>query len=213
MAISSLSAISTDTSNPLLAKLEANGLSADKAQVVEDDLANVLSQGSASGSGPVDVKSVRAALDQKIDQDVASGKLSESDAAAVKKTLDDLDAQTSGTDTGTASSQAQSTDTTSTDSTGSTQTSSAGASGAKGGGGGGGGSSTKTELSETTTISGSLKTTIITYTDGTTSTTKTAASAEDVQKYGTKAQQTATADTASKYLSTIQPGSLFQLMA
>ncbi|WP_206239269.1 hypothetical protein [Novosphingobium terrae] len=215
MAISSLSAISADTTNPLLSKLEANGLSADKAQLVENDLANAFADtASGSTSGTVDVKSVRAALDQKIDEDVASGKLSASDATAVKKTLDDLDAQSSGTST--QSSTAATTTATASDSSASTssaQSSGSGSGSGGAGGAGGGGSSTKTELSETVTVSGGIKTTVITYTDGTTSTTTTAATDQDQQKYGSKQAEQAAASTASKYLSTIQPGSLFQVMA
>ncbi len=208
MAISSLSAVSTDTTNPLLAKLEANGLSADKAQVVENDLSGVLSDATGSGSGPVDSASVRAALDQKIDEDVASGKLSQSDATAVKKTLDDLDAQASGSGAVTAQTSSSS------DSSGSAAAGGSSASGGAGGaGGGGGGSSTKTEVSETVTVSGGIETTVITYSDGTTSTTTTAASQQDEQKYDKQPAQAAAESTASKYLSTIRPGSLFQLMA
>lgn len=206
MAISSLSAVSTDTTNPLLAKLEANGLSADKAQVVENDLSGVLSDTTGSGSGPVDSASVRAALDQKIDEDVASGKLSQSDATAVKKTLDDLDAQASGSGAATAQTSSAS------DSSGSAAAGGSSASGGAGGAGGGG-SSTKTEVSETVTVSGGIKTTVITYSDGTTSTTTTAASQQDEQKYDKQPAQAAAESTASKYLSTIRPGSLFQLMA
>jgi hypothetical protein len=212
MAISSLNAVSADTTNPLLSKLEANGLSADKAQVVQDDLSSVLSDSSGTGSGPVDAKSVRAALDQKIDADVASGKLSASDATAVKKTLDQLDAQASGTGASTAAQTSAAAS--SSDSSGSAAASGSSASGGAGGaGGGGGGSSTKTEVSETVTVSGGIKTTVITYSDGTTSTTTTAASQQDEQQYGSKQAEQAAASTTSKYLSTIQPGSLFQLMA
>jgi hypothetical protein len=204
MTISSLSSTSTDV---FLTKLEGNGVSATKAQIVEDDLSQVMaSAGSAAtASAPVDMKAMRAALDKKIDEDVSSGKLSASDATAVKKTLDDMDAQagTSGDTQTAATATAQS------DGSGAAKSA---------GGGGGGGASTKTEVSETVTITGPLKTTIITYSDGSTVTSTTVASQADEQKYGKQATQatatsTSTSTAAATYLSTLPPGTLFSQMA
>lgn len=202
MTISSVSSTSSDF---LLTKLETNGLSASKAQLVEDDLSEISATASsdASASGPVDMKAMRAALDKKIDADVSSGKLSASDAAAVKKTLDDMDAQGSGSgDAGQTQTSAAS----------STQADGAGA--AHSSGGGGGGASAKTEVSETVTVSGPLKTTIITYSDGSTATSTTVASPADEQKYGKSSSQSGATDSiATQYLATLAPGSLFNQMA
>lgn len=208
MIISSVSATSSDS---LLSKLETNGLSASKAQLVESDLSQVEASlgSSTSSSGAIDMQTMRAALDKKIDDDVASGQLSQSDAEAVKKTLDQLDSQTSGaSDTSTA------TTTGTTTSAQSDSSSAAQESGGGGGGGGAGGTSGKTEVSETVTITGPLKTTVITYSDGSTATTTTVATETDEQKYGKQqATQAAASTTAMKYLSTIAPGTLFSQMA
>lgn len=202
MTISSISSTSS-----LLQQLEANGLSADKAKLVGNDLAaaektTALATGATS---TVSAASVRAALDSRIAADVSSGKLSKSDAATVTKTLDDIDAQSGGSgitsQAAPAAAPAQS-----------TGTASAGSGGGGHGGGGGGGSS-KTELSETVTVVGSTETTTITYTDGTSATTTTVATEADKVKYGKPDAATPSAQAASDYLSTIEPGSLINQSA
>jgi len=166
MTISSISTI-----NPLQKQLETKGLTSAKANLVASDVSASIPQG--SGATPASITApVRAAIDAKISADVSSGKLSEKDAAAVRKTLDDATAAPSGT-TGAPSGVAA---------TGATAGKGSGG-GAHGGGGGGGSDSAKTILSEAVTVTGSTETTVITYTDGTTSTeTGTAAVGEEDQQ-------------------------------
>lgn len=209
MTIASISASSvTSNSALLLAKLEANGLTVGKATLVQSELAEAKKSVAASGisAGTPGAVSVRAALDARIDADVSSGKLSKSDALAVKKTLDDIDSQTSGSTSNSQTAAA------------STQVdSSAAAGGGAPAGGGGSASTEKTVLSETITVTGSTKTTVTAYTDGTSTTTTTTATSADEARYGNdNASDTCTKDTdrdaasvaAKNYLSTIEPGSL-----
>jgi len=97
-----------------------------------------------------------------------------------------------------------------------------GAGGPPPGGGGGQASTTKTVLSETTTVSGSLETTTKLYTDGTTETKTQAVSANalsstysknsimDLLKAGTSANNGG--DKVQNYLATLQPGSLVDFL-
>ena len=97
-----------------------------------------------------------------------------------------------------------------------------GAGGPPPGGGGGQASTTKTVLSETTTVSGSLETTTKLYTDGTSETTTQAVSANalsstysrnsitDLLKVGTNASNGG--DKVQNYLATLQPGSLVDFL-
>lgn len=190
---------SVSSTNSFVTQLKANGLSANKVTIVEKDLAAVEKASAfASGSTTTTISSasVRAALNTKIDADVSSGKLSASDAAAVKKTLDKIDAQSGAS-------------TTTSQSTSAARGSSADAPTKAGkAGGGGGGSSAKTEVSETVTVTGSTKTTTITYSDNTTDTTTTTATAADQAEYAKPAVSDATNNVAKTYLSTIEPGSL-----
>ncbi len=191
----------------LLNRLEANGLSASKAKLVETalnaaEMATPASIGSASAT--VTSAAVRAALDTTIDADVSSGKLSVSDAALVKKTLDGIDGGVTGSST-TSQATTSKADTASTGSS-----ASAGSPGPDGGSGGG---SSKTELSDTVTITGSIKTTLITYTDNTTSTNTTTATASDKAKYDKSISANTGSEVAQKYLSAIEPGSLINLTA
>lgn len=179
--------------NPLVSKLEANGLSEAKAKLVQSEMDAAVKDATsagADGSKP-DGASVRAALDKRVSADVASGKLSKEDAAEVKTTLDQIDAQS-----------------------GSNATSGSAPSGSvQHGGGGGGGSTSKTELSRTVTISDPIKTTVITYTDGTTKTSTSVATTSDDQRYAKpNAAQASQQDATQSYLSTIEPGSLVDIM-
>ena len=183
------------SANAVLKRLEANGLSVSKAKLVDSDLTAAIKAGSAGAGKPADATSVRAALDTRIAADVLSGKLSASDAATVRKTLDESDGQAS---TGDAASPSQ---TRAASKAGGNQDTDGG--GAKGGGGG---APAKTELSEIVTVTGSTKTTVITYTDSTTSTTTATATAGDKAKYGAKSG--ATSHIADEYLATLKPGSL-----
>jgi predicted secreted protein len=66
------------------------------AQIAQDAQSNA-SNLDAPASDVVDMEAMRATLDQRIDQDLASGTLSSSDAVAVRLTLDEIDAQTADT--------------------------------------------------------------------------------------------------------------------
>jgi len=215
---------SVNSNSALTSSLQAQGLSTDTIKLVATDLRQVQTA-AGSTSSSVDGATVRAALDQKISDDVASGKLSQDDADKIGKALDQMD--------GTASAGASA-------SSGTAQGGKAGgAPPAGGGGGGGGGSSEKTELSRTVTVSGGVKTTVITYTDGTTETktqvdvtdkdssakgkvddkadgkdkTGAASAAKDAKKTGASAYDDKTDTTAQDYLAKIEPGSLFDAYA
>jgi hypothetical protein len=195
---------SVRSTNPLLAQLQAQGLSSAKASLVASDMDAAAKEvvgkdGAGAGSAP-DKQSVRVALDKRIASDVAAGKLSESDAAEVKKALDEIDGKSpaaAGGD-GEATSDA---------------TAKAGGGPRGGGGGGAGGGTQKTERSRTVTVAGAIKTTTITYTDGTSETTTGTASNADEAKYGKQGAADAQSGTAADYLSTIEPGSLFDQAA
>jgi hypothetical protein len=204
-SVVSISSISS--TNTLLKQLEAGGLSASTAKLVDKDLEAAASAAQGAATATTPVASVREALNAKIDADVSSGKISVGDAAKVKNTLDNIDAQSSGS--GITSQGAQPTPTpAATTASGDAVPGHGG-----GGGGGGGGGATKTEVSETVTVAGSTMTTIITYTDGTSETTTTTATAADIAKYGNAAATDATNSAASAYLSTIDKGSLIDLSA
>ena len=187
------------SSSPFLKQLETNGLTASKAALDQKDLSAAQTATTSTASSTIST-ATRAAFDAKISADVLSGKLSASDAAAVRKTMDNMSAASaSSADTSqgapsvAASSQGGS---------------SAGA--AKGGGGGG---ASKTELSETVTISGSTMTTVITYTDGTTSTTTTTATDAEKAKYETPGTNGQAQDAKIEYAPTIDKGALFDKVA
>ena len=193
------------SSSPFLKQLETNGLTASKAALVEKDLSAAQTT-TTSGAGSTISSATRAAFDAKISADVLSGKLSASDAAAVRKTMENLaGGSTSSTDAGQAAS------------TGAASSQAAGSAGANkaggGGGGGGGGSGSKTELSETVSISGSTMTTVITYTDGTTSTTTTTATDADKVKYDKPGSSDQAEGAAAEYSTTIDKGALFDKLA
>jgi hypothetical protein len=186
---------SVNSNNALSSALQANGLSADKIALVADDLQQVEQAQGAPVNTSVDSASVRQALEKKIDEDVKAGKLSQEDATAIKKTLDDMGGASRST----------------------TQASKAAAGGKPHGGGGhggGGGSSQKTILSEVVTVTGALQTTLITYTDDTTD-TETQPVTGDSTPSGSSTGGTTTGpdQTASDYLSTIDPGSLYTAYA
>ena len=155
-----MTSISSTSTNPLLQTLQAQGVSANKANLVEQDLEASIQQVAGTSGGKPDIGAVRSVLDQKISADVAAGKLTQADADKINQSLDDMTAQAGGT---APAGGAQ------------------GASGAKGahhGGGGGGGGAAKTEVSSTTTVSGGVATTTITYSDGSSVSTTTVATAD-----------------------------------
>lgn len=191
--ISALSAKSV-----LPSALAANGLSTAKSKIVEADLATAI-KSAGSGSASI-IAPVRAALNERMAADVASGKLSQKDADAVNKTLDGMDPASGG-----ASSQGAAGTTAAEPAA---QSSTDGESEAKGGGGGGGGggAASKTELSRSTVVSGSLETITITYTDGSTTTETEAVTGATVTKPGSDTAKVGANDKA--YAERIEPGSI-----
>lgn len=188
--------IASASTTALQTTLQSSGISTAKAKLVQTDLDQAVQSAGGASAKPA---SVREALDKQIQADVASGKLSKDDAATIDKALDQMG------DTAVAASA----------DTDATQTASAGGAAkagggghAGGGGGGGGGSSTKTELSETVTVAGSVKTTVITYTDGTSDTTTSVATSQDEQRYGHDATKAESDATVTNYLSSLPPGTL-----
>ena len=91
MSISSVSGSSTSPQARLLADLQSNGLASDKAGIVASEIDSAVQSTKSSSSGKPDQASVRAAIEKQLSADVASGKLTESDAALVRKTLDDFE--------------------------------------------------------------------------------------------------------------------------
>jgi hypothetical protein len=103
MSIGSITSAVTSAASSgstLASLLQTSGLSADKIKIVEGDLADtrqsLASSMSASVSGTVDSTAFRAAIDAKIADDVASGKLTAKDAEAVGKALDQIEGTASG---------------------------------------------------------------------------------------------------------------------
>ncbi len=152
--------LSTSTS-PLTSALTAQGLSSRKAALVESDLQASVQAVSGSGGAKPATAEVRAALNERMDADVAAGKLSREDADAVNETLDAMDEAGGGEAADPAAAASGE---------GTAKANGAAKGGAPAGGGGGGGSSEKTELYRTEVDSGTVKTITITYTDGTTET-------------------------------------------
>lgn len=212
MSIGSITSAVTSAASSgstLASLLQTSGLSADKIKIVEGDLADtqqsLASSMSASVSGTVDSTAFRAAIDAKIADDVASGKLTAKDAEAVGKALDQIERAASG-----ASASA--------DASGAASVTAAAAGSARPAGGhdGGGGGDTKTEVSRVETVVGGIMTTVITYSDGTTETQTSvttdpdtgSANAASGAKAGKSDEQK-----AQDYLASLQPGTLFNVMA
>lgn len=156
--------VSIQQTSALSKTLQAGGLSASKASLVESEIAASGKTSITASTKTPDIASVRSAVNQRITQDVVAGKLTAEDAAKINKTLDEMQAAQSGATTDAATTDASSAQ-------------AAGGGGSKpaggGGGGGGGGSSAKVELSRVVTVTGALKTTVITYTDNSTATKTT----------------------------------------
>lgn len=216
-SIGSLGIGSAGTNNPLASALKAQGLSSDTIEIVTADFEEIRESGAGSGgAGKVDAASVRAALDGKLKDDVASGKISQEDADKVTAALDKMDSAAKGAAApagGEAASAGK-----------------AGGGGApSGGGGGSSGESEKTELSRTVTVADGIKTTVITYDDGSTETeTSVDLSGDDTAKNAVDdaadpkekadpavaaAYGASEADSVEGYLATIEPGSLFDIQA
>ncbi len=91
MMISAVSPSIAYQANPLLANLRANGLTPDKAIVAANDVKGAIQQIGMVQRGPANKAAITAALQERISADVASGKLSAEDAAAVFKTFEQMD--------------------------------------------------------------------------------------------------------------------------
>lgn len=199
--------INSVTSTPadyLVVNLETNNIAAVNAQVARDAEATAAANArlAANESERLDMQRMRDALDRRIQQDVQAGIISESDAAAVRKTLDEIDAQNRADETA-AADAAQSNNAASVQ---------AGTSGSTDS------TAIRTVLTETVTITGPLKTTVTTYTDGTSETTTTVATPQDALTYGQQSSDATAANTAAntiamQYLATIEAGTLFVQMA
>ncbi|WP_292959523.1 hypothetical protein [Novosphingobium sp. UBA1939] len=206
MSIGSITSAVTSAASSgstLASLLQTSGLSADKIKIVEGDLADtrqsLASSMSASVSGTVDSTAFRAAIDAKIADDVASGKLTAKDAEAVGKALDQIEGTASGASA-------------STDASGAASVTAA----AAGGHGGGGGGDTKTEVSRVETVAGGIMTTVITYSDGSTETQTSVTTDPDTgSTNATSGTKTGKSDEqkAQDYLASLQPGTLFNVMA
>jgi hypothetical protein len=76
----------------LLNDLKKNGLTSDVASQVESEIASVVQSQTASGSRPSPTD-VRAAIEAKLTEDVSSGSLTQEQADAVIKALDEFESQ------------------------------------------------------------------------------------------------------------------------
>jgi hypothetical protein len=77
--------------NSLVSNLRANGLSQDKAALAAADVKGAVDQIGMVQRGPANKAAITAALQERISADVAAGKLSADDAAAVFKTFEEMD--------------------------------------------------------------------------------------------------------------------------
>ena len=215
MAVASVNASMPYQSASLVSNLKANGLTAEKANLAAADVQGAIQQVGMAQRGPANKAAITEALQQRISADVASGKLSTSDAAAVYKTFEQMDpAKQNGGAGGPPPSD------------GSAPPPSKGAGSQHGGAAGGAAQdpSTKVILSQTDLVIGNLQTMMIIYTDGT-SDTKTQPVSNDAKLYTKSyaangqamsvdgnANSIMSGSKVQSYLSTIQAGSLFDLM-
>jgi len=215
MAVASINASMPYQSASLVANLKANGLTAEKANLAAADVQGAIQQVGMAQRGPANKAAITEALQQRISADVASGKLSASDAAAVYKTFEQMDpAKQNGGAGGPPPPE------------GSAPPLSKGAGSPHSGGSGGAAqdSSTKVILSQTALVRGNLETMMNIYTDGT-SETKTQPVSNDAKLYTKSSAANSQAisvdglpnsnmsgSKVQSYLSTIQAGSLFDLM-
>ena len=243
MMISSVGPSLFPQTSALVANLRTNGLTLDKAALVAKDAKAAVQQVGGVKRGPEGKAALRDALKERISADVASGALSAADANAVFQTFAQMDpanqnggrqpgAQGGSPNGGDGAPPAQDGDTPPPDAAGAPPAKGAHGPRPKGGGGGGGGqgSASKTVLSESTTVTGALQTTITVYTDGTSDTKTEAASTSaastsnmysksSITAQGNANQASANGAAANNgaakvqtYLSTIQPGSLFDFL-
>ena len=211
MAVASVNASMPYQSASLVSNLKANGLTADKANLAAADVQGAIQQVGMVQRGPANKAAITEALQQRISADVASGKLSTSDAAAVYKTFEQMDpAKQNGGAGGPPPPE------------GSAPPPSKGAGSQHGGAAQD--PSTKVILSQTDLVIGNLQTMMIIYTDGTSDTktqpvsndakfyTKSSAANGQAMSVDGNANSNMSGSKVQSYLSTIQAGSLFDLM-
>ena len=224
MNISSAGASPPAMPRQLVSQLTSNGLTAEKASLVATEATAAFQSAGNMRPGPAHKETVKAALEQRISADVASGKLSAEDAKAVYKTFEELDpAKQNG---------GQGPD-------GAGGPPPGGPGGPPPGGGTGGpppggsakgasgsgqdsSSTNKTTVSETTTIIGEIEFTKVVYSDGTTETTQQNVGGNNEDKSGIKAQNNSSAQSnkdtevlkmIKQYLASLEPGTLFDRAA
>ncbi|MCA3339801.1 MAG: hypothetical protein INF90_14880 [Roseomonas sp.] len=91
MNISSVGAPPPAMQRQFVSQLTSNGLTAEKASFVETQAKAAFQSVGNMAPGASHKESVKAALEQRISADVASGKLSEKDAKIVFQTFEELD--------------------------------------------------------------------------------------------------------------------------
>jgi hypothetical protein len=91
MMISSISPSMVYQANPLVSNLRANGLTAEKAIMAAADVKGAIQEIGMVQRGPANKAAITAALRERVSADVAAGKLSAEDAAAVFKTFEQMD--------------------------------------------------------------------------------------------------------------------------
>jgi len=91
MMISSISPSMVYQANPLVSNLRANGLTAEKAIMAAADVKGAIQEIGMVQRGPANKAAITAALRERISADIAAGKLSSEDAAAVFKTFEQMD--------------------------------------------------------------------------------------------------------------------------
>ena len=211
MAVASINASMPYQPASLVSNLKANGLTAEKANLAAADVQGAIQQVGMAQRGPANKAAITEALQQRISADVASGKLSTSDAAAVYKTFEQMDpAKQNGGAGGPPPPE------------GSAPPPSKGAGSQHGGAAQD--PSTKVILSQTDLVIGNLQTMMIIYTDGTSDTktqpvsndakfyTKSSAANGQAMSVDGNANSNMSGSKVQSYLSTIQAGSLFDLM-
>jgi hypothetical protein len=91
MMISSISPSMVYQANPLVSNLRANGLTAEKAIMAAADVKGAIQEIGMVQRGPANKAAITAALRERVSADIAAGKLSSEDAAAVFKTFEQMD--------------------------------------------------------------------------------------------------------------------------
>lgn len=91
MMISPISSSMVYQTSPLVSNLRASGLTAEKAILAAADVKGAIEKVGMVQRGPANKAAITAALQERISADVAAGKLTADDAAAVVKTFEAMD--------------------------------------------------------------------------------------------------------------------------